>query len=64
MKLPISIVEKDGHIWIRCTHLACMTQREDKGYMHCLDNMQPEANGRKLQEAIEHATETHGAGVI
>jgi hypothetical protein len=62
VKLPLAIVERDGHIWIRCTHPACMTQRGDKGYMYPLDNMMPEANGHAIQNVIEHVKKIHGTG--
>lgn len=62
MKLPLALVERDGHIWIKCTHLACMTQRQDRGYLHRLDAGQHASNGEKLHEALHHAMREHGAG--
>lgn len=60
MKLPIQITNRDGHMWLQCTHPACRLADPSHGYLSRLDAGQHEANGVKLDEAIQHAASIHG----
>lgn len=60
MKLPLALVEQDGHIWIMCTHPHCMNVQDHRGYLYRLDAGQHAQNGDKLHQAIHHTTTLHG----
>lgn len=59
MRLPIQLNYIDGHIWLQCTHPACLATR-DRGKLVLVSRIDIPANGSLLEKAIEHADKVHG----